>query len=167
MESGRPHREPSRSGRTAALGVTLSDYRSLTVRDCLGTLLAFLRKYKGSARASFEGDLHELRLDQLPGASIKESGALQRQTITPELDFVIVPVTSATLIELEQRMALPAVLGADGSVLHVQVEVDGDLHFSACDNFHPDATVVSHEVPEGWLQQLQSAGLFEVAEARR
>lgn len=99
MESGRPHREPSRSGRTAALGVTLSDYRSLTVRDCLGTLLAFLRKYKGSARASFEGD--------------------------------------------------------------------GDLLFSACDNFHPDATVVSHEVPEGWLQQLQSAGLFEVAEARR
>jgi len=141
----------------------MSEFRRLSVRDCQGTLWAFYRRYVGQAIASFEGDLSGLRLDELAGASSRETNFLQRQTTQPVLDFITVPINEGTLGTLKARLASRGVLGRHGRILHTQLTDGSNLLLSACDNFHDDCTVVSSAVPESFLKDLQDHGLLRRA----
>ena len=138
----------------------MPEYRRLEVRDCQGTLWAFYQKFEGQSVASFEGDLSDLRLEELPGASAQESGSLRRQTVEPELDFITVPITPDTIQLLKKRLASHNMLGRDGAVIHTQLAVGDELLLIACDNFHDDCTVASVSVPEPFLKELLNHGLL-------
>jgi hypothetical protein len=135
-------------------------HRPLHVRDCQGTLWAFYRHYKGQAWASFEGDLSSLKLDELPGSTTQETCALKRQTISPTMDFIVVPITDSTIDMLKLRLSARGTLGRNGSVIHTQIAVGDDLLLSACDNFHDDATGASLSVPEHFLLEIKNLGLL-------
>jgi len=136
----------------------MPSFRPLQVRDCQGTLWAFLRKYEGQARISFEGDLQGLHLDELPSASFEETPALRRQTISPRLDFVVVSASRENINSLKTCLSKAGVLGRNGTVIHTQIEVGGELIFLACDNFHDDCTAASPSVTESFLAELKSSG---------
>lgn len=138
----------------------MTRYRRLKVRDCHGTLWALYGHFEGQVLASFEGDLTNLRLHELPGASTAETTALRRQTLEPELDFVVVPVDTETVPLLQKRLAAPGLLGGNGAVIHTQIGLGDDWLFIAADNFHDDCTVVSAEVPEPLLQELRLHGVL-------
>jgi hypothetical protein len=138
----------------------MPEYRRLKVRDCQGTLWAFYRQYEGQAVASFEGDLSNLKLEELPGATTQETDTLRRQTIQPELDFIVVPINQETIRELKCRLSTHGVLGRHGAVIHTQLAVRNELILIACDNFHDDCTTVSMAVPESFLKRMQSHGLL-------
>jgi hypothetical protein len=138
----------------------MSQYRRLEVRDCQGTLWAFYRQYEGEAFASFEGDLSALKLQELPGADGQETSTLKRQTMQPELDFIVVPINQETVHELKKRLSMRGVLGRNGAVIHTQIAVGDELLFVACDNFHDECTVASMAVPNVFLIELQNHGLL-------
>jgi hypothetical protein len=138
----------------------MPNFRSVQVRDCQGTLWAFYHRYEGQATASFEGDLSGLKLHEVNGASTTETDFLCRQTLAPELDFVTVPINHESIRQLKMRLSSNGVLGSSGSINHTQLEVGGKLLFVACDNFHDECTVVSPEVPEAFLKELQDRGLL-------
>jgi len=138
----------------------MQTFRALQVRDCQGTLWAFYRRYEGAGLASFEGNLTGLALDELSGSSHSETPALRRQTVQPELDFVVVPISSENIASLKWRLSLRGVLGAEGVVVHTQLEVGGEAVLIACDNFHDECTVASLSVPEAFLSELKSEGVL-------
>ena len=138
----------------------MPEYRRLEVRDCQGTLWAFYRKYEGQTVASFEGDLSDLRLHELPGASAQETNLLRRQTIEPELDFITVPINPENFRELKKRLASHGILGSEGVVIHTQLASRDEVLLIACDNFHDDCTVASASVPESFLREMLSHGLL-------
>ena len=138
----------------------MQQFRALQVRDCQGALWAFCRRYEGAARASFEGDLTGLTLETLPGSSTEETSALKRQTLEPPLDFVVVPLTSENVAALKDRLSRPGILGKDGAVIHVQMEVAREPVLIACDNFHDACTVAAMTVPEEFLRELSSNGVL-------
>lgn len=138
----------------------MQSHRPLQVRDCQGTLWAFYRAYEGEALASFEGDLSTLDLHSLPGSTGLETIALRRQTTEPQLDFVVVPITHKNVTALKARLSRPGVLGANGMIIHTQIEVAGEPILIACDNFHDECTVASLSVPVAFLEQLKEVGVL-------
>ncbi len=137
----------------------MPDYRTIDVHDCFGTLVALYREYQGKACASFEGDLRGLELHELPGCTLDETAGLKRQTRSPRLDFVVVPLSKENIRALSERLSRPGVLGRNGSVVHTQLEVDGALAFAACDNFDRHCTFASQAIPEALLAKLQGSGV--------
>jgi len=135
-------------------------FRPLQVRDCQGILWAFYRKYEGIALASFEGDLSELRLNELTGCTFDETKSLRRQTLEPQMEFVVVPINPQNVSALKKFLARRDVLGTNGSIIHTQIEAGGEPLFIACDNFHDDCTVASTAVPEEFLLELKEQGIL-------
>jgi len=128
------------------------------VHDCCATLWGICRQFVGSGVVSFEGDLKRFGLQELPGSSAQETDAIKRQTQWPEMDFVVVPITSDNLVALQSKIEERDLLGWEGSITHVHIEAGGQLALAACDNFHEDATAVSVLVPDSVLAQLQFTG---------
>ena len=135
-------------------------FRPLQVRDCQGALWAFYRRHVVGGLASFEGDLTGLALEDLPGSSSSPTRALKRQTLSPELDFVVVPLSPENIAALKERLSKPGILGIEGAIVHTQLEVEGEAVLIACDNFHDDCTVASCSVPEEFLQELKTNGVL-------
>ncbi|MBC3807752.1 hypothetical protein H8K52_10385 [Undibacterium seohonense] len=138
----------------------MSNFRSIQVRDCAGILCALYRQYDGAAHASFEGDLSEWDLAQLTACTSEETNSLLRQTLDPVMDFLVVPINSENIKALKRIFARPDVLGTNGAIIHTQVEVEGELLFMACDNFHDDCTVISNSVTEAVLKQWKERGIL-------
>lgn len=63
--------------------------------------------------------------------------SLRRQTSTPELDFLILPLSVATEHWIWDAVSKVDHLADDG-VIHTQIEKAGRLAFGAYDNFHSD-----------------------------
>jgi hypothetical protein len=138
----------------------MNPYRFINVRDCQGALWMFYSAYEGRAQASFEGDLSALRLYEIPGSSGQETALLKRQTIDPQLDFCIVPITAESIVALKSRLSAHGVLGGDGAVIHTQLATAEELIFIACDNFHNDCTVAARSVPEELLKAMKAHGVL-------
>lgn len=136
----------------------MNSYRTVEVRDFVGTLSSLYKEYRGRGHASFEGDLSGLGLSDLSGSSGEESTILKRQTRSPRLDFVVILLTNENIASLIQILAGQDLLGPDGAIIHTQLEVEGKLAFSACDNFHLDCTVASPVIPEKVLASLKATG---------
>jgi hypothetical protein len=123
-------------------------------------LWAFLRHFGSGSHISFEGELQQLALAELPAASTSETSVLRRQTLHPILDFVVLPVAEETTKALRERLSAPGVFHDGGVLIHVQVEHAGHLVLGAYDNFHKDCVVAYDPTPESLLEQLKVSGVI-------
>jgi hypothetical protein len=125
-------------------------------RDKRRFLLAIMEELAGNAHISFEGDLRNLRLSSLPGASETETAALKRNTLWPRQEFVVLPLELST-----GKVILSAIGGTvPGSIIHVQIEKAGVLEFGAYDNFHPECIYFRGGVRLEFLESMVSQGLL-------
>jgi len=127
------------------------------VRDKRRFLLAIMEELAGNVHISFEGNLRNLRLGSIPGASEAETVALKRNTLWPKQDLMVLP--------LEPSMGEPilSAIGGTvpGSIIHVQVEKEGVLEFGAYDNFHPECIYFRGGVRQEFLESMLSQGLLK------
>jgi hypothetical protein len=140
-------------------------YRSINVKDCQGTLIYLYSQFIGQAFTSFEGDLNKLNLLDIPDVIYTESIGLKRQTISPILDFAIIPITTKTIPLLKSKISAPKLFGKHGEIIHVQMAINDKVIFSACDNFHKDCTVVSKIIPDNILIEMKKIGLIREYES--
>jgi hypothetical protein len=127
------------------------------VRDKRRLLAAILEKLAGNAHISFEGNLRNLTLVDIPGAAQDKTSVLERNTTWPTQDFVVLPLESDTI---------NGILSAIGttvprSILHIQVEKDGVLEFAAYDQFDPECIFLGAVLKGEFLDSLVSEGLLQ------
>jgi len=106
------------------------------------------------ARISFEGRLSHTELVKIAGASLTETEVLKRNTTSPRLDFVVLPLTPETVPEIEKAIVSKVAFKGYAGIVHVQIERQGRLAFVACDQFHEDCVWVSEAVPDTFLAEL-------------
>lgn len=117
------------------------------------------------ARISFEGRLSHTELAKIAGASLNETEVLKRNTTSPRLDFVALPLTPETVPEIEKAIVSRVAFKDYAGVVHVQIESQRRLAFVACDHFHEDCVWVS-DVPDTFLAELvKSRVLYSYAPA--
>jgi hypothetical protein len=127
------------------------------VRDKRRFLLAMMEELAGNSHISFEGDLHNLRLGSIPGASEAETVALKRNTLWPKQDFIVLP------LEPSMEKAILSAIGGTvpGCIIHVQIEKEGVLQFGAYDTFHPECIYFRSGVRPEFLESMASRGLLK------
>lgn len=135
----------------------------IVARDKPGLLIAMMRELVGDAYISFEGDLHGIDWAGISGVE-EGKASLQRQTSTPELDFMVLPLTAETQPLIWEAVSKVDHLADDG-IIHTQIEREGLLAFAAYDNFHADCITASDAVPLSLLEALKSSGVIRSYEA--
>lgn len=128
-------------------------------RDKPGLLLAMMREFANHSYISFEGSLANLEFYNWPIASYVETPVLERQTVSPELDFVVVPLTDQTLSDIWKELSKKGHLAREG-IIHVQIESNGKLVFGGYDNFHRECTVAYSGVSTALLEGLKEKGVI-------
>jgi hypothetical protein len=132
-------------------------------------LLAVMEELACNAHIAFEGDFSGLEIMKATGLSGEESHQLKRQTSSPKLDFVVVPLESPTArtvlrffgrIGFRRRKALRR-------IVHVQIEKAGLLEFAAYDNFHPECIFFGDAVRPEFLESLISEGVLTHRPSRK
>jgi len=106
------------------------------------------------ARISFEGRLSHTELVKIAGISLNETETLKRNTTSPRMDFVVLPLIPATVPEIEKAIVSKVGFKKYAGIVHVQIERQGRLGFVACDHFHEDCVWVSEVVPATFLAEL-------------
>jgi hypothetical protein len=124
------------------------------VRDKSRFLIALMAELAGNAHISFEGNLSKLSLHDLPGASTEETPILKRNTTSPRLDFVVLPLEPTNIPQIVKAFGgtLPK------AIIHIQIEKSGQHAVGLYDNFHPDSIFLSPEIPEEFIQALTVQG---------
>jgi len=118
-----------------------------------------MRKLAGNAYISFEGELHDFRVMNIPGASSEETAVLKRNTTWPKQDFTVVPLEPSNLREI-----LPAIGGAvPRRIFHIQIEKDGVLQFAAYDSFYPGSIVFGLALDQRFIESLVAQEIIKAA----
>ncbi len=107
-----------------------------------------MKSYTGDAHLSLEGDLSKCNLSHLEGVSGEETSALRRHTAYPKQDFVVIPLSEATM-----ELILAAVLPDNRymkDIIYIQIESQGSLVFGTYDNFHRECIVFYDEARAPW-----------------
>jgi hypothetical protein len=130
----------------------------LVARDKPGLLIAMMRALAGNAHVSFEGNLSRYAFPPDLRPDSKETPTLRRQTLVPELDFVVLPLEPINVqpildVVLPERRFM-------NDINHIQIEKDGSLEFGAYDNFHPECIVCFLGVSPDFLEQLRESGVI-------
>ncbi len=132
----------------------------LEPRNKPALLWAVLEAFPQGAYLSLEGDLKNFGLLERADASSEETSSLRRNTLSPRLDFVVVPVTTALVATLKELLSGPGIFGDDGSLIHAQIEHNGRLVFGAYDNFHKDCVVAYEPLDQQFLERLCNNGVL-------
>ena len=106
------------------------------------------------SRIAFEGSLASTELYGLEGVSYEETEILKRATIEPRLDFVVLPLIAARLVEIQNAIQSKIAFAGNRGIIHVQIEADGELAFGAYDNFHRDSVVLNGTIEPAALDDL-------------
>jgi len=132
-----------------------SPFKFWKVLDKRRLLLTLMEELVGAAHVSFEGDLRGLSLSNISGASRTPTAALKLNTLSPKQDFVIVPLEPSMVQEI-----MVAIGGTvPRSIIHIQIEKDGQLQFGTYDNFHPECIYFGNAVKEAVIQSLVSQNI--------
>lgn len=115
-----------------------------------------MRELAGDAQIAFEGDLIGLNLAKLRVVSEGTIPELKRQTLSPKQDFVVVELNAD---------AIPGIMKVLGgtiprAVIHIQIAKAGQLAFSACDNFDPDAIFFGEALSDDFVAFMQREHLL-------
>jgi hypothetical protein len=127
-------------------------------RDKLGLLIAMMKYLAGDARISFEGNLSRCEFSQDLNPTYEQAPALERQTLYPREEFVVLPLEDATI-----RSILGVILPDNRylkDIVHIQIEKHGELQFGSYDNFHDECIVCYLGIPTSLLDDLQSKGVI-------
>ncbi len=131
----------------------------IDTRDKPGLLYAMMKEFKNKGCISFEGTLSNLNFNNIPGASVDEREPLTRSTTSPELDFMILPLTDETVPLIWKELVEKDHLVHEG-IIHVQIEKDGELQFGGYDNFHKECVVAYQGVSLELLAKLKNNGVI-------
>jgi len=127
-------------------------------RDKPGLLIAMMRALAGSAHISFEGDLSRCVFPSELAPRANETPTLKRQTLVPQLGFVVLPLESHTVRPILD-VVLPNRRFMD-DIVHIQIEKNGRLEFGSYDNFHPECIVCHSGVRTELLNALRDKGVI-------
>lgn len=128
-------------------------------RDKPGLLHAVMEECASGSLISFEGSLESLGFINWPEISREETDSLKRQTLSPNLDFVVVQLNESTFPSIWEELAEKDHLVNEG-IIHVQIEKDGKLVFGGYDNFHKECTVAYAGIPVELIDKLQEKGII-------
>jgi hypothetical protein len=118
-------------------------------------LYAMMRALAGEdSRISFEGRLSNTDLVKIDGVHFEETQVLRRGTLQPQLDFLVLPLTPASLPTIEKAIHSKIAFSGSAGIIHVQIEKHGEIAFSAHDNFHEDCVVAYPAASESLLKEL-------------
>ena len=119
-------------------------------------LRAIMKELTGSARISFEGDLSGCNFSKMAGATFTPTTIVERNTLSPIQDFVIIPLEPLT------EHAIMAAMGGSipDSIIHILIEKQGRLEFAAYDNFHPECIYLGGGVSWEFIDEMLSQGLL-------
>ena len=127
----------------------------LRIKNKPQLLVAMMRALAShDTRISFEGQLARTALVNLDGARFDETEVLRRGTQQPRLDFVVLPLTPASLPLVEKAVISKIACSGSAGIVHVQIETHGAIAFAAYDNFDPECVVAYSPVPVGLLTEL-------------
>ena len=116
-----------------------------------------MNELAGDAHISFEGNLSGLTLVSIAGASEEPTAVLKRNTLLPKQDFVVVPLEPSTV-----KQIVSAIGGAvPRTIIHIQIEKNGQLEFGAYDNFHPECIYFGSFVKEAVMDLLISRNVVK------
>ena len=114
---------------------------SLDVRDRPGLLFAMMRRFASDhSRIALEGDLASTELYRLEGASYEETEILKRATTAPRLDFVVLPLIPARLVEI--RNAIQSKIAFGGGI-----EASFTFRLKLTESWHSPRTTISTTTP--------------------
>jgi len=137
-----------------ASGASHVAYR-LQTRSRPGLLFAMMHGLASDdARISFEGSLSNTDLAKTDGVSFAETEVLRRATLSPPLDFMVLPLTPATVAIIKKAIVSKIGFKHYRGIVHVQIERSGAMAFAAYDHFHKDCVVAYSAVPVGLLMDL-------------
>jgi hypothetical protein len=119
-----------------------------------------MRSFEGSGQISFEGGLRGTGLSDLAEATHMETDALRRASLTPESDFVVVPLTSENIAAIWKLVVEGEHLAYPSHINHVQIAVANRFVFGAYDHFHRDCVVATDRFPLEILDRLVANGVI-------
>jgi hypothetical protein len=103
---------------------------------------------------AFEGQVAHTELAKITGVSLSETEILRRNTTSPRMDFVVLPLTRTTVAGIERAVVSKIAFKGSSGIIHVQIEREGHLAFAAYDQFHEDCVWVSSDISESFLADL-------------
>jgi hypothetical protein len=106
------------------------------------------------SRISFEGRLSNTDLVKIDGVHFEETLVLLRGTLQPQLDFLVLPLTPASLPILEEAIHSKITFSGGAGIFHVQIEKHREIAFAAYDSFHEDCVVAYPAISESLLKNL-------------
>ncbi|MGO8929641.1 MAG: hypothetical protein ACLQU3_22470 [Limisphaerales bacterium] len=130
----------------------------LVARDKPGLLTHMMRFLAGDARISFEGDLSRCDFPASIPRIAEQESVLQRQTVTPSLDFITLALEPDTIRPILD-VVLPDRRYMD-DIIHIQIEKHRELQFGSHDQFHHECLVCFLGVPTTFLDELQQKGIL-------
>ena len=131
----------------------------IDARDKPALLLAVMKELVGNSNISFEGDLSNLELDKIESSRSDETEVLRRQTASPVLDFIVLPLTEKTLQEVWSEISQKDHLVNEG-IIHVQIESEGELAFGGYDKFHRECTIAYSALSIEFLESMKELGII-------
>ena len=106
---------------------------------------------------SVEGDRSRCRFTDDLVLSRDAIGTLNRNTIWPRLDFIVLRLEPETVAPiLKQAMSA----GIKRGIRHIQIESNGMKQLGAYDNFDPECVVTGSQVSPGLLEAMKVAGII-------
>jgi hypothetical protein len=121
-------------------------------------ICAALRHFRQDSFISLEGDLSCYDSTLIPTASQEPTTILQRHTIWPEQQFIILPITDATADTI-CRCILPQI-GLKHKIVHVQIAAEGRLVLGAYDSFHDDCVWIEQTIGSESIVSLLKDGII-------
>jgi hypothetical protein len=137
---------------------SLRDRYWIVARDKPGLLRAMMSALAGDAHISFEGDLSRCQIPASLSPSPAELPTLQRQTLVPRQDYVVLPLEPETIQPI-LSMVLPGNRFMT-DIIHIQIDKSGTRQFGCYDNFHPECIVCYSGVPVRLLDDLLRKGVI-------
>ena len=122
------------------------------VRDRPAFLQRVMTVLAGGARMSLEGDLSRCRFTDDLVLSRDAIGTLNRNTIWPRLDFVVLKLEPETVAPILKQVVSA---GIKRGIRHIQIERDGVKQLGAYDNFDPECVVTGPQVSPDLLEAMK------------
>jgi hypothetical protein len=115
-----------------------------------------------ATKVCFEGYLAETELLKLSDATFDETPILKRGTVSPRLDFIVLPLNHESFPSIEKAITSKIPFKNSKGIIHVQVERDGELAFAAFDSFQ-HCTVRRTAVSQAFLDELGEKQILRAA----
>lgn len=121
----------------------MGEIAKLRPKNAAALVIQVLEALAGEdAFVSFEGFTLPASIVGIPGVVREETAVLRRNSASPVLEFVVVPLSSLTMPTLKAVIIESGALSDEQGLVHIQVAKAGQLAFGSYDNVHEECTVL-------------------------